>query len=195
MVSLSRQAKLSPPLMFAFRSAGGAVVATASTALPTVADKVVSADVAAVVAAPPRLPERRPSIKIAVSEQLMRSEVLKDLAMLVNSIALESTIALDSFPHVRRSILNYGLPDIASRTLEDETVNLIALEFSAALKHFEPRLVPGTIIVERDTTVDAGDLRVRFSVRGDLVCNPVDVPVEFIADVELDSWKIRLERV
>jgi type VI secretion system protein ImpF len=180
MAGISRRARLSPPLMFAFRGAGRGM---------SVAARAGDKD------RPIAQTDRRLAMKIAVTEQLMRAEVLKDLSMLVNSIALESTVDLDGFPHVRKSILNYGLPDIASRTLEDEAVNFISKEFATALENFEPRLIPGTISVHRDTSIDASELRVRFVVQGDLACNPVNVPVEFIADVELESWKIAIERL
>ena len=32
-------------------------------------------------------------------------------------------------------------------------------------------------------------------VRADLLCDPVNVPVEFVADVELDSGKIKINRL
>ena len=32
-------------------------------------------------------------------------------------------------------------------------------------------------------------------VRADLICDPVNVPVEFVADVELDSGKIKINRL
>lgn len=59
----------------------------------------------------------------------------------------------------------------------------------------EPRLVPATIAVARDTSVDPKQLKVRFTVRADLLCDPVNVPVEFMADVELDSGKIAINRL
>jgi type VI secretion system protein ImpF len=47
----------------------------------------------------------------------------------------------------------------------------------------------------RDTAVDAADLKVRFIVRADLACDPLNVPIEFVADVEIDSGKIVINRL
>ena len=68
-------------------------------------------------------------------------------------------------------------------------------ELKTALLNYEPRLIPETIHVTRDTSLGAHELKVRFVVRADLSCEPVNVPVEFIADIELDSGKIQVDRL
>ena len=35
--------------------------------------------------------------------------------------------------------------------------------------------------------------KLRFMVRAEMFCDPINVPVEFIADVELDTGKISVE--
>jgi type VI secretion system protein ImpF len=37
-------------------------------------------------------------------------------------------------------------------------------------------------------------MKIRFVVRDDLACDPLNVPVEFVADLELDTGKILLNR-
>jgi len=41
----------------------------------------------------------------------------------------------------------------------------------------------------------AADLKVRFIVRADLFCEPLNVPIEFVADVEVDTGKIMIARL
>ena len=60
---------------------------------------------------------------------------------------------------------------------------------------YEPRLLPETIQVARDMSANIDELKVRFVVRADLFCQPLNVPVEFIADLELDSGKIAIDRL
>ena len=45
------------------------------------------------------------------------------------------------------------------------------------------------------TSIDADELKVRFVVQADLRCEPVNVPVEFVADVELETGKIQINRL
>ena len=67
-------------------------------------------------------------------------------------------------------------------------------EIATVLTSYEPRLVRNTVQVTRDHSVDA-DLKVRFIVRADLFCEPLNVPVEFVADVEIDTGKIMITRL
>jgi type VI secretion system protein ImpF len=138
---------------------------------------------------------RRTLRRGSITESVLRREVATDLEALMNTVALESTVDLTDLDHVRRSVLNFGLPDISNRSIDETAVGDIPAEIRAALMVHEPRLVPSTIAVARDQSVDAKQLKVRFTVRADLLCDPVNVPVEFMADVELDSGKIVINRL
>ena len=73
-------------------------------------------------------------------------------------------------------------------------VNEIPEEIRTAIVNFEPRLAAASLHIERDATVDAAELKIRFIVRADLTCYPVHVPVEFIADV-IETGKIIVNRL
>ena len=112
----------------------------------------------------------------------------------MNTIAMESSQSLDGFDCVRKSILNYGFPDIAHRTIDENSVDDIKEEIRTVLLNYEPRLIPESVKVARDGTVDQAALKMRFTVNADLFCDPVNVPVEFIAEVEMDSGKVHISR-
>jgi type VI secretion system protein ImpF len=138
---------------------------------------------------------RRIAVRLAITELVLRREVKHDLEQLMNSIALESAEDLGPFPEVKKSILNYGIPDMAHRTIDEASVSEVTREIEFALARYEPRLTRNTIKVHRDESADKTALKLRFSVQGDLICNPINVPVEFVADVEYDSGKITLSRL
>jgi type VI secretion system protein ImpF len=133
---------------------------------------------------------RRASARIAITETTLRREVSRDLDALMNTIALESSEDLEPFQAVRNSIVNYGFPDIAHRSIDEISVDHISDELKAVLMNYEPRLLPETIQVTRDLSVSLDELKTRFVVRADLFCEPLNVPVEFVADLELDSGQI-----
>jgi type VI secretion system protein ImpF len=137
---------------------------------------------------------RRLRPRQVITEPVLRQEVGRDLEALLNCIALESTVDLTGLPDVRKSILNYGIPDIANRTIDEITVDQIPEEIRAALIIFEPRLAAASIRVSRDMSIDPVELKVRFIVRADLTCEPVHVPVEFVAEV-IDAGKIIVNRL
>lgn len=175
------KSRLTPPLMFAFRNANER--RDARKAVATAAER--QRDVV----------HTRSVGFVAVTEALLREQVGVDLEMLMNTIALESAEPLDGFEHVQASILNYGFPDLARRTIDEADIGDIGAEIRVALQRYEPRLDPSSIRVHRDMTADKTALKLRFVVDANLVCNPIDVPVEFIADVDYDSGKIAVERV
>jgi len=136
---------------------------------------------------------RRVAPRTTITEPHLRREVARDLEALVNAVALGSTEDLTGFEAVQKSVLNYGLPDIIHRSIEEASVEHISAEIAAALVAHEPRLVPGTVGVARDQRVDAVAFKLRFVVHAELMCHPVNVPVEFVADVETDSGAIFLK--
>jgi type VI secretion system protein ImpF len=114
---------------------------------------------------------------------------------LMNTVALESSEDLTEFDCVRKSVLNFGLPDIVHRTIDETSADDIKDEIKAALKHFEPRLTPDSVQAVRDKAIDNFELKIRFVVQADLRCEPVNVPVEFVADVDVDGNAIEINRL
>jgi type VI secretion system protein ImpF len=138
---------------------------------------------------------RRASPRNAITEPMLRREVARDLESLMNTIALESSEDLHAFPQVRKSVLNFGFPDLAHRSIDENSLGDVRDELKMVLLHFEPRLLPSSIKVNRDSSVDAAALKVRFTVNAELHCDPVNVPVEFVAEVEIDSGKFQIDRL
>ena len=185
MASFNKSNKLSPPLMWAFRSA-----AEKRDSRKAPEDRY-DGDAQKVVSG------RRGTGAAAISEPILRREVWRDLEHLLNTVALESSLSdLRRHSHARASILNFGLPDISHRSI-DELAGSKALEseIEAVLRTFEPRLVAKSVVVKRDVSVDPLGLKVRFLVSADLSCRPVDIPLEFTAEVELDSGKFAIHRL
>ena len=179
MAGLNNKTRLSPPLMYVFRAAHDAKDATKKADLRNESgDRVIAA--------------RRLRARHTITEPLLRREVSRDLEALLNSIALESSVDMTGAPQVRKSILNFGIPDVTRRTIDEIGVNDIPEEIRTAIIAFEPRLA--SLHIERDKRVDPAELKVRFIVRADLTCEPVHVPVEFIADV-IDTGKIVVNRL
>jgi type VI secretion system protein ImpF len=181
MAGINSKTRLSPPLMHAFRASHAAKDARKTVELRNEqGDRVIAS--------------RRLRPRQIITEPVLRQEVGRDVDNLLNSIALESTIDLTGAPYVRKSIINYGIPDIANRTIDEAAVDHIPEEIREALINFEPRLAAATVRVIRDTSIDPVELKVRFIIRADLTCDPVHAPVEFVAEV-VDAGKIIVNRL
>jgi type VI secretion system protein ImpF len=177
-----RNDRLAPPLMYAFRAAHDKRDAKQRIDLRDEAGERV-------------LAARRVTTRAPISEAGLRREVTADLIDLLNTTNLDAAQDLSQAPEVRRSILNFGFPDLTHRTIDENALVEIAREIEIALANFEPRLARDSIKSKRDYSVNGDELRLRFLVKADLRAQPVSVPVEFVAEVELDSGNIKLDRL
>ncbi len=129
-----------------------------------------------------------------VSEHAFAEIVKADVIGLLNAVRMESAQSLSDTPNVARSILNYGFPDLLNHTLEDNRVRAMGEEIVKVLTRYEPRLVPGSIKARLDKPKDGGSLaKARFVVQASLKSKPVDLPIEFIAEIEAGSGKIKID--
>jgi len=181
MAGLNSKTRLSPPLMHVFRAAHEAKDAKKTVEIRNeFGDRVLAG--------------RRMRPRHVITEPVLRREVGRDVDAMLNTIAMESTVDMTDAPYARKSIINFGLPDIAHRTIDEAGINDIPGEIKEALINFEPRLAAASLRITRDTSVDPVELKIRFIVRADLTCDPVHVPVEFIAEV-IHTGKILVNRL
>lgn len=182
MASSRKLDRLAPPLMHVFRVTHDKRDARQKLDLRDEAgERVIAA--------------RRVSSRAPISESGLRREVVRDIVSLMNTTNLGSAEDISGLAEVQRSILNFGLPDLAHRSIDETSIEEIAREIETALMSFEPRLMHNSIRARRDHTVSPDELKLRFLVRADLHCQPVNVPVEFVADVEFDTGKIKIDRL
>lgn len=173
--------RLTPPLMYAFRAAHRERDAPVKVDIRDQGDRVIAS--------------RRAVGRAPISETELRKLVNTDLVALFNTTNLEAIEDLSTAPEIRKSIINFGFPDLTRRTIDENEVSAIAGEIESALRDFEPRLASKSIKVRRDDTVTADTLRVRFLVSAELRVYPMNVPAEFVAEVEVDSGKVKIDRL
>ncbi|MCV0396006.1 MAG: GPW/gp25 family protein [Rhizobiaceae bacterium] len=141
------------------------------------------------------LSERGALRRRGVGEAALKKDLAIDLMALVNTIDLDSAEDMDGLDFARKSVLNFGLPDVAHITSDELAVRDIGDNLKAALLHFEPRLYADALVVERDEVFDEVNQRIRFVVSGEMACTPFDVPIDFVAEVEVSSGKVQLMRL
>jgi type VI secretion system protein ImpF len=138
---------------------------------------------------------RRNMTRRATNEQVLRRELSEDLATLLNTVNFGSTIDISDLPYVASSILNFGFADVSALTIDEMAVADVSAELREILQTYEPRLVPESIEVERDAGLDTNGMRARFTIRAEMRANPVDVPVEFVAELEIETAKMQISRL
>jgi type VI secretion system protein ImpF len=128
-------------------------------------------------------------------EVLLKRDLAVDLMSLVNTIDLASAVDISDLDYVMRSVVNYGLPDLSRLTSLEVGVDEVGAYLKEALLAHEPRLRPESIHVERSSEVSDETHRVSFSVSAEMACSPLDLPTEFVAEVDVGSGNLRLTRL
>ena len=140
----------------------------------------------------------------AVTDAVLRDELNRDLVALFNTVNLASTEDLSDLPFVRRSILNYGFPDISYISSDEkQRVEGLRHAIEQALIIYEPRLIRGKISITQETRKNSTasdqknpqDLIERFLVRAEMRSDPLPIPVEFVTDVEFDTGHVKVGRL
>jgi type VI secretion system protein ImpF len=90
------------------------------------------------------------------------------------------------FPHVQRSVLNFGVPSFSGRRAKDFDIEALARELREVIAVFEPRLKRDTIRVTVDTDDTAG-LRIR--IEGLLLLSPVPERLRLSTMIDLDNGR------
>lgn len=139
----------------------------------------------------PRSLQRRDGL----DEATLRKYLETDLNALLNTVELGSVVSLHDVPHVAASIANYGFSDLSSVATADINSPRIKETIRKSLINHEPRLVHDSIEV---TVVEPnGDNRQRLSisVSAELMGDPIDIPLDFDAEVDMAAGKLKMSKL
>lgn len=122
----------------------------------------------------------------------MQADLAADIASLMNTIRLDAQIDLSDTPLVERSVVNYGFRDMSSLTRSQETTARIAASIRETLIRHEPRLIAETLEVRISERNQMSDQRIFFDITAEMRASPADLPMDFVAEVDLGAGKLRM---
>jgi type VI secretion system protein ImpF len=135
----------------------------------------------------------RAGASVTLSE--LRKSVLRDLNWLFNSTQLLTAEEIESFPQVRNSVVNFGLPALSG--LAASGVNIAQLERSLkqAIADFEPRMLPDSISVKAQVDPSRMDHHnvLSLHIEGLLWAQPVPVELLLRTQFDLESGQNRVD--
>jgi len=128
-----------------------------------------------------------------LSPARLRECVRRDLTWLFNTTHMQSLQDLHELPLVARSVLNYGIPDLAGRTAS--SLNTVELEqmIRQAILNFEPRLDRNSVRVR--PVVDEGQMNhnaLSFDVQADLWAQPLPLRLFLRTAVDLEAGSVEV---
>lgn len=123
-----------------------------------------------------------------LSPARLRECVRRDLAWLLNTTHLHVLEPLDDYEEVARSVLNYGMPDMAGRTAS--SFDRVAMEqaLRQVILAFEPRLVGSTIKIKAyldDQRMNRNSLT--FDIEAELWAQPLPLRLFLRTAIDLEN--------
>lgn len=124
----------------------------------------------------------------------LRRAVLRDLGWLLNTTCLAAVQPLEVAPQVQRSVLNFGLPDLAGKTASGIDRGAVARAIRQAIWDFEPRILRDSLDV---VVLGAGQGRdganqLAFEIRGELWGLPLPERLYVRTELDLELGAVRL---
>lgn len=125
----------------------------------------------------------------------LRTHLATDLANLMGTIHLEASIPLTGLDHVRGSILNYGIQDMSRLGVEAAAEKRFLTSLRNQLLAHEPRLIAETLVIKLRKPEADSRQRMAFDISAEMSARPVDVPLEFVAEIDTGAGKIAMSNL
>ena len=131
-----------------------------------------------------------------MNESQLRECVRRDLSWLLNTTHMAAVQALDAESEVSRSVVNFGICDLAGQTLSG--MDRVGLErlIREAIWNFEPRLLRES--VRLDIISDekrGGPNSLLFDIQAELWAQPVPVPLYLRTEIDLENGSVRVDEL
>ncbi len=120
------------------------------------------------------------------NENAMRDTVKRDLAWLLNTTNMAAGSDLGPYPHVKTSVLNFGVPDLTGKANSHRVVMQRARDIRNAIRAFEPRIAEKTLHVEPSQDRQREN-SITYVIHGDITAAVQAIPVSFKTDVDSDT--------
>ena len=118
----------------------------------------------------------------------LRECVRRDLTWLFNTTNLAAMESLDADSHVARSVLNYGMPDLAGHTASSVDVKALERLLTRVIWDFEPRLVKSTVKVR--LVIDEQKMShnaMCFNIEAELWAQPLPLRLFLRTEIDLEN--------
>jgi type VI secretion system protein ImpF len=127
----------------------------------------------------------------AISMRNLRESVFRDLRWLLNSSSLDTTEDLSRYPLVARSVVNYGMPTVAGKSVTSIDAKEAAARIALAIRCFEPRLSKVQVIPEKRKSGDQ-EFALEFRIEAELWGQPAPQHLLMRTRIDLDTGQASL---
>lgn len=131
--------------------------------------------------------------KRVLSATRLRDCVTRDISWLLNCVSLEVNVALDDYPEVARSVLNFGIPDLTGASLSGINSETLQRQLKDAILAFEPRLTANTLRVSVNTDHKRMDRQaLMFNIESEMWAQPIPLNLFLKTEVDLETGSFKV---
>jgi type VI secretion system protein ImpF len=128
--------------------------------------------------------------------QKLREYVLRDLAWLLNTDNLESSIDFEFLPEARNSVINYGVPTTSGIIFSGLDIVKLEQNVALAIQAFEPRILKNTLRIRGVANyVSMERSSLTFEIEGELWAQPIPQKMYLRTELDLDTGKVSIRKV
>jgi len=128
-----------------------------------------------------------------ISESNLRECVIRDLGWLLNTAYMAATEDLDDFAAVRRSVLNYGVPDLAGVIASSMDAKTLERGVREAIIRFEPRILADSLKIKVDLNKSAANRSaLSFRIEADLWAQPMPLSMYLRTEVDMETGTLSI---
>lgn len=125
----------------------------------------------------------------------LREIVQRDLSWLLNTSDNASMIDAKRFPNAARSVLNYGIREVAGDYSTAERAEMIRRSIAESIRDYEPRLNPGSVDVLLRTEKASGTTLVSYDIVADMWAQPLPMELYLRSEVDVTTGQTDLKRM
>jgi type VI secretion system protein ImpF len=128
-----------------------------------------------------------------ISAIRLRDCVTRDISWLLNCVQLNNDDELLEYPEVRRSVLNFGIPDLTGLVMSGVDAEVLERKIRASLIAFEPRLTPDAlrVVVSIDNKrMDRQGLV--FNIDAEMWAQPIPLNLYLKTEVDLETGAFKV---
>ena len=130
--------------------------------------------------------------KRVMSMHKLRKSVLRDISWLLNTDSFETVADLTDYPEVAKSVLNYGIKDLAGRAVMGINLSEIEKEIKQAIDTFEPRLLHNTLNVQIFSSDNMDDQAISFDIEANLWAQPLPLHLYLRTEINKITGDVNL---
>jgi type VI secretion system protein ImpF len=130
-----------------------------------------------------------------LSIQRLRESVLRDVGWLLNTTNMAERDLEERYPHVAKSVVNFGLPDLAGLTASAIDTGELELLVRKAIMQFEPRILKDTLTVRAHGADEMNHNALVFEIAGELWAQPVPLELFLKTEIDLETGDFKISEV